>query len=563
MSFPPPPPPPPGAPPGTPPNQGGFGIPPYSGNPSPYSRSQQRAQRRLAAAQARYATRQQAQAARNLRWQQRAFRRSIVGPVLLLVIGVLLLLAQTGHLQWEGLLSWYSRWWPAILVGVGVLLLLEWTFDQRSAGQGGTTYPAFSGQRILGPGVGLVIVLLAVLGWSLRWGVPQSSLAAHLFSDQFGLHNMLGRAYEWDDTAESAMPAGQPLIIHNPRGDVSITGSSSDHQVHVLLHKKVYAWQESAADSLRQQINARFSKGEGGLKLDIPELSAAESDLTIEVPADTEVVLRADRGAATVNNVHANVTTFSKGGDVSLNGINGSVTTHLSDDGASVSAQKLSGFVRIQGRTGDLNLSDIDGALHLEGDFFGSTHLEHINGSVLFQTSRTHFEAARIPGELDIDSGPDLQGDGLTGPVLLNTKNRNITFDKLTGNVQIKNRNGSVNLTSLMPLGSIDITNERGSVDVALPSGAGFRVTADTRNGDLENDYGLSVKDEGERHSLSGSVGNGKTDLHITTSDGGITLRKSGLEERAEPATPVPPTPPSPAAPGRRLRGTSPSLQRM
>lgn len=560
MSSPPPPPPgtPPGRPTGSPPGAPSGGMPPYAAGPYAYSRGQRRAQRRLETAQARYASRVQAQAARNLRWQQRAFRRSVVGPILLLAIGILLLLAQTGHVQWTGLLSWYSRWWPVILVGVGALLLLEWAVDQRSA-----TPSTFTGQRILGPGVGLLILLLAILGWSLRWGAPQSRFASHLFGDQFGLHNMLGHAYEWDDTAESAIPAGQPLIVHNPRGEVSINGSSTDHQVHVVMHKKIYAWQESSAEDLRRQMAAHFYAGDGGLKLDMPAIDGSEADLVIELPANTEVVLRADQGSASVEAIHANVTTFSKGGDVTLTGINGSVVTHLSDDGASVSGHKLSGPVRVQGRTGDLNFSEVDGALLLEGDFFGSTHLEHINGSVLFQTSRTHFEAAKITGELDINSGPDFQGDGLAGPVVLTTKNRNITFDRVTGSVQIKNRNGSVNLTSLTPLGSIDISNERGSVDVAIPEGSSFRVAAETRNGDLENDFGLSDKESNDRHTLDGTVGSGKTDVRIMTSDGGITLRKSALDGRDQPSLPVPPAQPIPPSSGRHLRGETPSLRRM
>lgn len=63
-------------------------------------------------------------------------------------------------------------------------------------------------------------------------------------------------------------------------------------------------------------------------------------------------------------------------------------------------------------------------------------------------------------------------------------------------------------------------------------------LDAQTRNGDLENDFGLESQGEGETHRLSGKVGAGGPEVRVETSDGDVTIRKAV-------ATPVPPTLPA------------------
>jgi lia operon protein LiaF len=50
-------------------------------------------------------------------------RKSLVAPLVLIVLGVLFLLSNFGLLPHLGPL--FARWWPLILVAVGVSLLLR------------------------------------------------------------------------------------------------------------------------------------------------------------------------------------------------------------------------------------------------------------------------------------------------------------------------------------------------------------------------------------------------------------------------------------------------------
>ncbi|HSU18480.1 MAG TPA: DUF4097 family beta strand repeat-containing protein [Acidobacteriaceae bacterium] len=510
---------------------------PGYGQGAPYDRATWKAQRRMGKDQARMFRAQMKAQREQMRWQRRSLRRgSLVGPLVLLGVGIVLLLAQTGRISWAHTLAWYGRWWPVVLIGAGVVLFAEWMLDQQRQDELGRP----TGSRVLGGGVVFLLLLLAFVGWSVRWADTDAAWRNHYLGHDFGgLSRVLGEAHESDAATTQPIPAGAGLVIHNPFGAVSVTGSSDDGQVHVNIHKQVYAWHESEADEKANRMQPVFSMDGNNLKLDMSGMDQGQADLTVEVPRSSPLWLNADHGDVHVSEIHAPVTIASRTGDLDLSAINGVVSAHVNNDDASVTVRSVTGPFTLQGRAGDISLANIDGAVMLQGDFFGSTSIERVNGPVRFETSRTRFSTARVDGELQIERG-DLQGNQLFGPVTLTTRDRSIQLDDVAGPVQVNNRNGAVSITSATPLGPVEITNQHGSVDLGLPANAGFSVDAQTRNGDLDNEFGLQVQGEQNRHTLTGTVGNGGPAVHVTTSDGDISIRKSA----------VPPVPPhAPAAP--------------
>src|ERR1700722_10787286 len=82
---------------------------------------QQRRVMRDRARMQRQAMRQQAHLYRE---HMRAMRRSsILGPLVLIGIGISFLLIQTGHISANHAWDWFGRWWPLLLVGSGVIVL--------------------------------------------------------------------------------------------------------------------------------------------------------------------------------------------------------------------------------------------------------------------------------------------------------------------------------------------------------------------------------------------------------------------------------------------------------
>jgi drug/metabolite transporter (DMT)-like permease len=98
---------------------------------------------------------------RRLRYQMRAMRRrSILGPLLMIALGVLFLLVQSGRIDDQRFWERFGHWWPLLLLLAGVILLAEWAYDQfrlRNPDQ-----PRY--RRSVGAGAVLLLIVLIVTG---------------------------------------------------------------------------------------------------------------------------------------------------------------------------------------------------------------------------------------------------------------------------------------------------------------------------------------------------------------------------------------------------------------
>ena len=517
-----------------------FPPPPPPQTPPPYDPSTWRAQRQAMKAQ-RYAMRAQARMQRaQLRAQMRANRRgSIAGPVLLITLGVVFLLAQTGKMSWWMVAMWYGRWWPLVLIGAGLIVLGEWAYDHEMNPDAATR-----GRRTLGAGVVFLLIVLALLGVS-TWGgtrIYENHMGEGFFfnKDLNGLDH-LGDEHDEDATVSAAMPTAEGLTIRNPHGDVTVTGASSDGQVHVSAHKKAWSWKESEAEDKTRRLEPVFADNGSSLVLSMETVEGGQADLTVQMPAGTALTIEAGRGDVSVTGMRNGVKLTQNHGDVELEDITGSVDAHIQDDNASVQAHAIHGALLIEGHSGDVNLSDITGDVNLQGEFFGTTHLERVNGLVRFDSSRTQFAATRLDGELEIEPG-ELQGDQLLGPVTLTSKNKDISLERVAGSVKISNRGkGDITVSNAPPLAPITIDNEHGSVNVGVPDATGFVLSVQAKHGDVENDFGVPVEGSDSMHTAMQTVGHGGPGVTITTM-GDVIIRKSTQE-------PLPALPPAPATP--------------
>jgi hypothetical protein len=178
----------------------------------------------------------------------------------------------------------------------------------------------------------------------------------------------------------------------------------------------------------------------------------------------------------------------------------------------------------------------------MRGEFFGDAHFERIRGPVKFHTSRTDFQLGRLDGQIDISRNAGLSTSEAVGPLTLTTHSRNITLDRIAGDVSVTNRNGSVDVTSAPPLSNVTVENRNGSVSVTVPEQANFAYQFDATNGDIESDFSdIKIPDGGlQKKTVSGTTGKGGPLLRISTSQGDIAVKKGSIM----PLPPMPPMPP-------------------
>jgi DUF4097 and DUF4098 domain-containing protein YvlB len=527
-TYPPPPIPPPGPPPGYDP----------------------RAYRRMLRDQAR-AQRDAFRAQRQrVRYELRSMRRgSILGPILLIGLGVLFLLIQTGRLDqrlfWDSL----GQWWPLLLLFAGIILLAEWAYDQfhlRDPNQ-----PRY--RRSLGGGAVVLLLFVCFAGVLVReiHGGDRDLLARHFMVNLDDIDEFFGDKHESDQTLDLPLSETGMLTVVNPRGDVTVTGTSDDNRIHIAIHKEVYARGDSEADSKAKQLSPTSNDGAFGLTVTMPALDGARADMTLTVPAGVATTVTANRGDIHMSALKAAVTATANHGGIDLSAITGATTAHINSPGSSLTARSLASGITIEGHAQDVTLSDITGPVSVGGDFFGTTHFERINGPLKFHTSRTNFELARLDGEAEISPRADLSADQGVGPLVLATNNRNITLERISGDINVTNRNGSLELTAAPALGNVTLEDRNGSIRVTMPDHTGFAVQAKTSNGEIDTDLALSPSGAGSSKSLNGTVGPGGPRLTVTTENGDISIDKGDVQPMptAPPAPPKILLAPPPAAP--------------
>ena len=484
-----------------------------------------------------------------IRYQMRAMRRgSVLGPILLIVVGVVFLLIETGHIDRNRFWEWYGHWWPLLLVAAGLVVLAEWALDQFNMRD--PERPAY--RRSIGGGVITMLVILGiagVVGRHVASGEKWDNGAWHIGPDN--LDEFFGDKHESDQSMDLAFPAGSTLAIVNPLGDVTISGTSDDDRIHLAVHKQVYARSDADADSKARQLVPSTATSGSQVTITMPSIDGTRADLVLQVPAAAASTVTANHGDIHIASIKAPVFATANHGDIELSGITGVVTAHINNDGSSISAHSMGSGIAVQGHANDITLSDITGPVTLTGEFFGTTHLERINGAIHFHTSRTDFQLARLDGEVEL-SAHGISADQALGPVVLTTSNRNVSLDRLAGDIAITNKNGNIDLTAAPSLGTITLEDRNGSIKATLPEKAGFSVEAGTTNGDTYTDFSLFTHNNDSHKSISGTVGAGGPTVRITTANGDVSILKADVPPLA-PTPPVAPkitlAPTPPAAP--------------
>ncbi|HEX8896290.1 MAG TPA: DUF4097 family beta strand repeat-containing protein [Terriglobales bacterium] len=446
------------------------------------------------------------------------YRRSLAGPLILILIGVLFLLRNVGvHIPvWH----FFGRFWPLLIIIWGVVALVEHFVALRNGYQ----------TRGLG-GLGVLLLLFIVI----------AGLAAHHSSDvnwegmrdqiqiNDDLGGMFGKAYTFDDTIEQSFPAGGSLRIVSDRGTINVTPADGN-TIRVVVHKKLYANNQDDANKYNEGTKPQITLNGSNMLLNANTNGAGDhgvqADMDVFVPRDAAVEVASKRGDVSISTRKADVKLTVQHGDIALNEITGSAKMSL--DKGSIRASNISGDVDIDGRVDDVTLEDVKGAVKLNGDFFNDIRLSKIGKTVEFKSARSDIALASVPGDLQI-SGDSLRATDASGPMRLVTRSKEIHLEGVTGDIQVENANGDIEIHAAdkLPMGKMNLNGKHGDISLTIPANAGFQLEATTRKGDITTDFGsLKVDSSSGGSHASGTVGNGASKLQINADTGDIRINK-------------------------------------
>jgi DUF4097 and DUF4098 domain-containing protein YvlB len=447
-------------------------------------------------------------------------RRSVAGPIILIIVGVLFLLGNFGYVSWGRLGYLFARYWPVLIILWGLIKLAEHYDAQRQ------------GYRPRGIGFGgvclLIFLVLLGLGASSAWHY-RGALSEEFQIDDGPGFTIFGNPYNYTDELQQAWPGGASLRVVSDRGGVRLV-LWDENQIKVSVQKKVIADSQSDADKVNAAtrptitvagelvtVNANTSGAAGNHRVD--------TDLEILLPRKAAAEVATTRGSVIVHERQGDLKISNSHGDVEIGGIQGNVSIDLRK--GSLRAENIRGDLNLNGRVDDATVENLQGNLRMTGDFFSTTRLAKISNSIHFQSSRTDMELAKLDGELVLESG-DLRASSLAGPTRVITRSKDIHLNDFTGNVRIEDNNSDIELTpGKLPLGNIQITNRRGHIQLVLPADANFQLDAHASRGEISSDFpGLKVENRGHDSQARGSVGSGGPQIQLSTERGDIEIRR-------------------------------------
>jgi DUF4097 and DUF4098 domain-containing protein YvlB len=455
-------------------------------------------------------------------------RRSLTGPLLLLLIGGLFL--------WSNLHPDAPVWhimaqnWPFVLIAWGLIRLVEVLLpgaDQRIGG--------FSGGEIW------LIILISVVGmgaWQAR------DFGVRFGNSGFG--EWFGEQYDYPISVTAPSTGMTRVVFENPHGNITVAGADTS-QVSVSGHRLIRSLSRIEADRANaaapveivpqgDRLLVRTNQDRGSSRQRI-----SDDLVEVTVPRGMAVEVRGRQGGDyDISGVTGDVELYANRADVRLSKLGGNARIEIGRT-ESIRAVEVKGKVDIQGQGSDVELDGIEGQVTVNGDYKGSLNFRKLAKPLQFEGSRnTELNVQAIPGEISMDLG-QFTATNVTGPMKFTTRSRDIHVRQVTHSLEVETERGDIELQPGAPMPSIEAHSGAGRIELVLPSKATFQLDATAERGDVTNDFGapLTQKSDGRTATVKGNVGNGPL-VHITASRGAVEVRKEDAAASPAPADKAP-----------------------
>src|SRR5207302_3468772 len=129
----------------------------------------------------------------------RRYRRSMAGPVVLILLGIVLLLTTMHVLHPQPLLRWFGTYWPALIILWGVIKLVEYQQAQRE----GTRAPGIGAGGVLLLVILIVAGLIATQATRVNWEAIRDEI-----NIDDGDFTLFGNTYNYNDELTQTFPTG-------------------------------------------------------------------------------------------------------------------------------------------------------------------------------------------------------------------------------------------------------------------------------------------------------------------------------------------------------------------
>ncbi len=161
-----------------------------------------------------------------------------------------------------------------------------------------------------------------------------------------------------------------------------------------------------------------------------------------------------------------------------------------------------------------------DGSIRSEGPARG----EDRQWSVSFEIS--------VPASQALSLGTTNGGVSIAnvrGQIDFQTQNGGVVLDNVGGAVKGRTQNGGVQVSldgQRWDGEGLEVETQNGGISLHLPEGYSARLETSTVNGRVNSDFAITATGTNDRRHVTGDINAGGTTLRLTTTNGGVSIRK-------------------------------------
>ncbi len=284
--------------------------------------------------------------------------------------------------------------------------------------------------------------------------------------------------------------------IRNISGDVEVKTWDRD-EVKIDAIKTSRASSMETAKENAAKVKIEVTRENGVLK--IGTIYPKPSIKNLNVSVDYKVIIPSQ---ATIN-------AKSVSGDVSLEKIGGKAT-----------ADTTSGNVTVMGAENGANAETVS----------GDVDVADVQNGVYCKTASGNIDAKDITGNADLAcvSG-DVTAENIRGSVEADTVSGSVRLMGISDADVVKGKTMSGNTIyhgDISSTGRYDLEAHSGNVEITIPSGSAFDLTASTFSGTIKTEFEIMMSGKLSKKKISGSVNGGGADMKLKTFSGNIILKK-------------------------------------